>query len=288
MNRTALLVALLVASAGGGLLYFYKQQFEENAVGGAPVAVIMAVKEIAPGTPITEDHIGVRYLPEAYLEARHIKVTDKENIVGVRTAYQIKPNETIQWTDLATGSSQATKLSSLVRVGMRAATVTVDGVTNSNLLVPGDRIDLSMTIIEPERGGPVSQPFMQNILVVAVGAHFGSDTSAADGRLLTVTVSPEAAQRLMLAPTQGRLTATLRNPDDVRILDNLGAASATDVLKIPKPAAVPIIAAPSEKMSPMVDKAIAQGFAAAQANESLLKRYLDGAGGRGDKSKNKR
>jgi len=284
MNRTALLVALVVAFAGAGLLYFYKEKFEENAVGGAPVAVLMAVKEIPPGTAITEEHLGVRYLPEAYVEARHIKVTDRENVVGVRTAYQIKPNETIQWTDLATGSSQATKLSSLVRVGMRASTVTVDGVTNSNLLVPGDRIDLSMTIMEPEKGGPVSQPFMQNVLVVAVGAHFGGDGVASDARLLTVTVSPEAAQRLMLAPTQGKLTATLRNPDDVRILDNLGPAFVADVLKTPKPTAVPIIAAPAEKVSPLVDKAIAQGVAAAKANESFLRKYLDAA----DRSRNRK
>ena len=288
MNRTALMIAVLVAGAGVGLLALYKQRFESQAQGGSPVAVLMAVREVPPGTVIAEEHLGVRYLPEAYIEGRHIRVTDKESVIGIRAGVQLKPNETVQWTDLATGTSQATKLATLVRVGMRATSIQVKGVASSGLVVPGDRVDVLLTTNGVNPADRTTFAFMQNVLVVAVGANFSREEGAETERILTLTVAPEDAQRLTLAQSEGTLSAVLRNPDDVRLLDNLRETRVSEVLRNPVAA---VGAAPSAAGRPSpTEKLIAEGIATNQANsEALMRKYIQmGGKDHSDRSKNKK
>jgi Flp pilus assembly protein CpaB len=283
MNRIALLVALVVAGAGAGLLVLYKKNYESKVVGGAPVGILIAVKEIPRGTPIAEEHLGTRYLPEAYVEPRHIRVTERESVLGVRAGSQIRPNETVQWGDLATGNAQATKLANLVRVGMRAVTVPLQGATASTLVLPGDRIDILLTTAEPGAQDRTTFSFMQNMLVVAVGDSLGNKHEAEreqQNRAVTLTATPEEAQRLTLGQEQGILSAVLRNPDDVRVLENQPATRMKDVYRLPR-ASLPNLAAekPAADLVPTEqDRAIAAGLAAAQAsNEAMLKRLTDAA-----------
>ncbi|HEY0711874.1 MAG TPA: Flp pilus assembly protein CpaB, partial [Polyangia bacterium] len=245
MNRVALIVALVVAGVGAGLLVLYKKNYESKVVGGAPVGVLIAVKEIPRGTPIAEEHLGTRFLPEAYVEPRHIRVTDKEGVLGVRAGSQIRPNETVQWGDLATGNSQATKLANLVRVGMRAVTIPLQGATASTLVLPGDRIDILLTTQEPGAGDRATFSFMQNMLVVAVGDSLGGSNDSEreqQNRAVTLTATPEEAQRLTLGQEQGVLSAVLRNPDDVRVLENQPATRLKDVYRLPR-VSMPTLAA---------------------------------------------
>ena len=55
MNTRALFVALLVAGLGGFLLYVYLQRFEQEASGGAPVKLLVALKPVEPGTVLTDE-----------------------------------------------------------------------------------------------------------------------------------------------------------------------------------------------------------------------------------------
>lgn len=292
MNRTALLIAVLVAGAGAGLLSLYKKRFEDQAQGGAPVAVLMAVKEVAPGTVIAEEHLGVRYLPEAYIEGRHIRAADKESVIGIRAGVQLKPNETVQWTDLATGSAQATKLASLVRVGMRATSILVKGVGSSGLLVPGDRVDVLLTTARGASAGDrTTFSFMQNVLVVAVGNNFTREESTQETeRIVTLMVAPEDSQRLTLASSEGTLSAVLRNPDDVRLLDNLRETHVNDVLRNPIGTVSATAAAASmssARAANDTEKIVAQGIAANQASsEALLRKYIE-LGGKARSKSNK-
>src|SRR5690606_2645701 len=88
---------------------------------------------------------------------------------------------------------------------------------------PGDRIDLLFTVRPPAVPGTapsdeVTAPLMQDLAVLATGSQVApSGDPSGLGRpftSITVEVSPEQAQRLIVAQRSGRLTATLRNPED--------------------------------------------------------------------------
>ena len=116
-------------------------------------------------------------------------------------------------------------LSARVRQGIRALTIAVDEVNSvSGMLRPGDRIDLVFTVRSPLAASSSDSPestqlLMQDILVLATGQRFRDEAERGrdgDRRFATITVevSPEQAQRLILAQRTGRVTALLRHPDD--------------------------------------------------------------------------
>jgi pilus assembly protein CpaB len=94
------------------------------------------------------------------------------------------------------------------------------------MLQPGDRIDLLFTARPPLDGDGGAQPpeatvpLFQGLLVLATGKQVraGVDERAGSRSFSTVTVEvePEHAQRLVVAQRAGRLTAVLRNPDDLQ------------------------------------------------------------------------
>ena len=97
MNRKALFVAAVSAALGLILLFFYQHRFETEAAGGRPVPVLFAVQEIAMGEQLTEAKLGVRNIPEAYLEERHIRRQDLRRVVGVGGAATIPAHHPVRW-----------------------------------------------------------------------------------------------------------------------------------------------------------------------------------------------
>src|SRR5687768_3532363 len=142
MNGKAMLCALLIAVCGAGLLMVYKQRFEEETSGGVRVPILMATQDIALGTVLTDRMVGIRELPQAYLEDRHIRASDASRVIGVPVSMEVTANQSILWSDLATVSTERRDLSSLVRNGQRAVTIEADTTSAfGGLLRPGDRVD---------------------------------------------------------------------------------------------------------------------------------------------------
>lgn len=238
MNGKALLAAVMVGAIGVGLLLLYKQRFEAEASGGAPVAVLMAVKDIPLGAVMTDNLLGVRELPESYVESRHIRASDASRIIGIRASMEIKANESILWTDLATTSGERRDLSSLVKAGMRAITIRADATSAfGGLLRPGDRVDAFLTVSrgEQSQGGRETIPLLQNVIVLAVGQDTGAVES--DGRRpgqvnqVTLSVTVEEAQLVAFATDRGRLSLVLRNPEDIAVLRNQPRTTVDDILQ---------------------------------------------------------
>lgn len=253
MNRKALLAALIAAGIGIAMLFLYMKRFEDEASGGAPVMVLMATQDIPLGAQLSESMIGQRGLPARYIEERHIRAADFRRIVGIRVSMGIKANESILWSDLATTSEQRRDLSALVRNGMRAITVRA-GMNSAfgGLLRPGDRVDVLLTADRPGAAPSVSGdltdarvtiPLLQNCIVLAVGRDTGGEASAnsaggSHGRSqgtttfnqVTLGTTVQQAQVLALAADRGQITLTLRNPDDIAVLDGLPETTAADII----------------------------------------------------------
>ena len=238
MNRKALVAALIIALIGVALLLLYKKRFEDKVSGGAPVAVLMAVQDIPLGTVLTDRMLGVRYMPEAYVEFRHIRARDASRIIGVRMSMEVKANESILWSDLATTTGERRDLSSLVRNGMRAITIRADATSGfGGLLRPGDRVDAFLTVSRAnDDDARVTIPLLQNVIVLAVGQDTGAIQDgnarrAASISQVTLGVTVTQAQLVAFATDRGRLTLVLRNPDDIAILKDLPETTVDDILE---------------------------------------------------------
>ena len=238
MNRKALVAALIIALIGVALLLLYKKRFEEKVSGGAPVAVLMAVQDIPLGTVLTDRMLGGRYMPEAYVEFRHIRARDASRIIGVRMSMEVKANESILWSDLATTTGERRDLSSLVRNGMRAITIRADATSGfGGLLRPGDRVDAFLTVSRAnDDDARVTIPLLQNVIVLAVGQDTGAIQDgnarrAASISQVTLGVTVTQAQLVAFATDRGRLTLVLRNPDDIAILKDLPETTVDDILE---------------------------------------------------------
>ncbi len=252
MNTKALIIAIGAAALGLVLLLLYKQRFEAEASGGVPVRVLIAVQDIPLGAALSENMMGYRLIPQAYLEDRFIRYSDVRRIIGVRVSNGLRANQTVMWTDLATASDARRDLSSLVSTGMRAITVRAD-ITNSfgGLLRPGDRVDvlgtLSRTGGETDR---VTIPLLQNVLVLAAGRDTGGEaqrqtvngTTGSNAPVeisqITLSVSMEEAQLLTYAADRGGaggrhtgLTLVLRNPEDIAILEGVPETNIEDIFE---------------------------------------------------------
>ena len=243
MNTKALIIAIGAAALGLVLLLLYKQRFEAEASGGVPVRVLIAVQDIPLGAALSENMMGYRLIPQAYLEDRFIRYSDVRRIIGVRVSNGLRANQTVMWTDLATASDARRDLSSLVSTGMRAITVRAD-ITNSfgGLLRPGDRVDVLGTLSRTgNEGDRVTIPLLQNVLVLAAGRDTGGEaqrqtvngttgggSAPVEISQITLSVSMEEAQLLTYAADRGGaggrhtgLTLVLRNPEDIAILEGV-------------------------------------------------------------------
>jgi len=235
VNRSALIAAMIMALLGGFLLFAYLKKFEEEASGGAPVKLLVARKQIEPGTVVTDDMLATRIVPAAYVETRAVREAEKTRVVGLRMSTPLQAQQTLMWTDLAITADDKRDLSSLVQPGMRAVGVRAANDDKSFALMrPGDRVDVIATF--PVEGSTQRQSIvlLQNVMVLAVGL----DTSAIDTTkqggspssqdlLLNLSLTLPEAQLLSLAAEKGRISVALRNPDDVRITDSLADLNST-------------------------------------------------------------
>ena len=238
MTRKALVAAMIIALMGVALLLLYKRRFEAEATGGQPVAVLMAVQDIPLGTVLTDRMLGVRHIPEAYVEDRHIHAADARRVIGVRVLTEVKANESILWSDLMTTTDDRRDLSSLVRNGMRAITIRADATSAfGGLLRPGDRVDAFLTVSRSnDPNGGVTIPLLQNVIVLAVGQDTGAVLDTGRGRLrpvsqVTLSVTVAQAQVVAFAEDRGRLTLVLRNPDDIAVIKDLPETTVKDILE---------------------------------------------------------
>jgi pilus assembly protein CpaB len=255
VNKRALWIALGVTVIGAVLLGIYLRRFEQQASGGAPVALLVAVKPIEPGTLLNDDVLTVREVPAAYVETRAVRLSEKQRVIGLRVSSRVEPEQTLMWTDLAMTADDRRDLSALVQPGMRAMTIRprTSGDHTNQLIQPGDRVDVIVTT--GDRGQESTIVLTQNVLVLAVGLDTGSDSGekqhgATRGDALTVSVTIREAQLVSLASDRGRISVALRNPDDVRIVDGLVETTGSALVdartpRAPAPTLTPAASSPA-------------------------------------------
>lgn len=220
MKGRPVFIGLLAASLGVALLALYMRKFEIDATGGAKVELLVAVSPIVRGKPVTEAMLGTKQVPQAYVDQRAIRASERDRVLNLRPVSNIPVLQTLVWTDFVATSDEQRDLSSLVQPGSRATPIRVELDDVLQLIRPGDFVD----IIGVFGDGSASSVLLQRVLVLATGLDTTTNTNAGATRsrieALTVSVSLEESQLLALAQSSGKLSVIVRNPDDQRVAES--------------------------------------------------------------------
>jgi pilus assembly protein CpaB len=136
--------------------------------------------------------------------------------------------------------------------GHRAMTVSVDQVAGvAGFINPGNIVDVVLTASPPGSSQSISKIVLQNVPVLAVG----QIVEQKEGKpvavpTVTTDVSPEDAEKLAVASTQGRLQLVLRRAGDKEVA-NTGGATVSKVMSGAKGGAPVKVTSSTSKKAPV-------------------------------------
>jgi pilus assembly protein CpaB len=185
------------------------------------VRVVAATRDMPLGTLLGPKDI--KLVP--YLERDVPKgvVFDAKMAQGRVLMMPLNMNEPVLSGKLSQPTS-AEGVASVIEPGYRAVSVQITDVTGvAGLIQPGSKVDVLFT-----RPGSMAEAttsiILQNVKVLSTGKTVQSgqtpDPKAPKSPVVTLVLTPEAAQKLELAKNQGKISLSLRNP-----LDNTASAS---------------------------------------------------------------
>ena len=178
--------------------------------------VVVAKVDIPAGTKVIAEQLDVVQFPQNAMPNGVFDSPDK--LVGRVAVMQIAQREPVTDYKLAAVGS-AGGLSAVIPEGYRAMTVKVDDVQGiSGFIMPGALVDV-VVVINPteQQQNPISKIVLQNIKVLANGQNIDrpkNDRDPESVKAVTLQVTPDQAERLALASTEGKLQLVMRNAVD--------------------------------------------------------------------------
>ena len=243
-NRTllVLLVAVGLASLATYGVFRTIRSIPVREVEVATMHVVVAAENLPLGTRIVKEQVKLVGWPAATpLQGSFASV---DEIVGRGLIQPVQANEPLTESRLAPKEAGA-GLSPSIPPGMRALSVKVNDVIGvAGFTVPGARVDV-VVVVNGNDG--MSRTVVSNLQVLTAGTKYDIE-QAKDGQpipssVVTLLVTPEQAERITLAQTNGSITLVLRNPLDttptqtngIRMAGLMGASSTPPVEKPAQP-----------------------------------------------------
>jgi pilus assembly protein CpaB len=221
-TATAVCVTFLILF----LLRNYHSDLVQEMQPKRSLPVVIATRELAVGRTIQPDDVTVR---QVITGLRHFAgFTTSEQVIGRVPTARILPGEVVRDERLAAAAA-GTGLDALLAPGQRAVSIDIsDGSAVSGFLKAGNTVDVLATL----RGDAAGAVFhtvtlLQDVRVLAVDARHDDAVSEESSAVhyrpsVTLAVSPEQAERLAHAHTEGVVTLTLRNDTDHGEVDTPG------------------------------------------------------------------
>ena len=257
MRKSSVIILIVAILMGGSAAFLTRSWLKYQTAAAAKQSastIVVAAESLAYGTIMTADSI-VQIpwysdtLPEGAFAAKDDLLKDGRRVV----LSPMKRGEAVLRTKI-TGPGQRASLASLLEEGKRAVTVQVDDVRGvAGFVLPGDFVDL---VIIADDGSTKRQSYsdilLEHIKVLAI------DQVASEGegqptvaKAVTVEVTKEQAQKILLATNIGKLSLILARPVESKPDPNrrvsekdIGRTSPEPVRPAAPPPPAPIIAAP--------------------------------------------
>src|SRR3981081_711276 len=226
MNRTRLMMIGALALALGAFVSFFvfknlQAKNGQNSVAG--VCVVSAANDIQVGAKVEEPDVRLAKFPA--LDLPQGAYGKRSQVLGRGVVVPIAKGEFILPTKLAPENA-GSGLPSLIPPGMRAVSVRVNEVVSvAGFVTPGTRVDVLLTGTPIGGKEPQTTTVLKNVAVIAAGHTLERSVTgdAQNTPVITLLVSPDDAQRLTLASSEGHIQLSLRNPP--RTLQNEEATS---------------------------------------------------------------
>jgi pilus assembly protein CpaB len=242
MNRNRLLMIGLVALALGFFVSFSvynKMKTKGQPVAQAGAEALVAARNIEVGNKLLPDDVRIaHFVPESLPQNYFRKPSE---VLGRGIVLPIAKGEFILPGKLAEEGA-GSGLPAKIPRGMRAVSVRVNDIVSiAGYVQPGTHVDVLVTG-SPTGGDQQTTTVLENVAVLATGTKL---TASASGdtpdqtSVITLAVSPDDAQKLALASTEGRIQLALRNPLDDR-REGLSSVSVNNLYRkgVPPPAPV--------------------------------------------------
>lgn len=219
MNRTRLMMIGALALALGAFVSFavYRTLQSKTSSGNEnSVEVMVAANDVQVGSKLEDKDLRLARFPlssvpqGAYLS--------KTKLLGRGVIQPIQRGEFVLPSKLAAENS-GSGLPALIPPGMRAVSVRVNEVVGvAGFAVPGTRVDVLLTGNPSGSADRQTSTVLENVAVLAAGQKLERNSAGEpqNAPVITLLVSPDDAQKLTLASTEGRIQLALRNPLDTR------------------------------------------------------------------------
>jgi pilus assembly protein CpaB len=232
------LAAALMLGVFAGLVSWSAIKKKEADVrrGWNLVPVVVAAVDVAEGTVVSFDMISQRSVPEQFVTSSVVKPDSASYIVNQKVLVPVQAGDPLLWSQFET-TKAAERLSTKVQKKARAVTIDAGKTTAVGGWVrPNDHVDLIGTFKDPQTNEQVAVTLLQNVIVLATGKITGTTNvnlipeGQRDYNNVSLLVIPEEAEILVLSQELGALTMSLRNEDDVDVLEERGRATINTLL----------------------------------------------------------
>lgn len=193
-----------------------QEVMSQNNVEEQYAQVLVATTDIAPGVPLDETNVAFKKWPlDAIPQGAVVK---EEQYVERALKGAAVAGEVIMQPKL--GEKGVFGASSEIPEGMRAVTVSVDPTkTHSGQIQPGDRVDVLVTYKSRTNKGMVTKTkaVLEYIKVFSVDSRRASvagENQEVSAKNISLLVTPDNANLLMLAENKGTLHLALRHKGD--------------------------------------------------------------------------
>jgi pilus assembly protein CpaB len=236
-GKTPLFIALALGLLAGIIAWSaIKKKEADVRRGWNLVPVVVASQDIPEGSTITYEMIRQRNVPEQFVTASVVRPDSAAYVVGQKVVVPLQEGDPILWSQFET-TKAAERLSTKVQKKLRA--ITLDARPTSSVggwIRPNDHVDVIGTFRDPQTDENVAVTLLQNITILATGKITGTTNvnlipeSQRDYSTITLMVIPEEAEILTLAAELGNLSMSLRNEEDVDVIEERGRATISTLL----------------------------------------------------------
>ena len=236
-GKTPLVVALMLGLVAGVVSYSAIRHQEYVArKGWNLVPVVVAATDIAEGSTVTFDMVSQRSVPEQFVTSSVVKPDSASYVVNQKVLVAVQAGDPLLWSQFET-TKAAERLSTKIQKKARALTIEANKTTAVGGWVrPNDHVDVLGTFKDPQTNESVAVTLLQNVIVLATGKITGTTNvnlipeNQREYNNVSLLVIPEEAEILVLAQELGALTMSLRNEDDVDVIEERGRATINTLL----------------------------------------------------------
>jgi len=217
--KSVIIIAVIISTVATFGIFRYLQAAKSKGVETEPAFqdVVVIKTSIPLGTRLDDSNIReVEWPRELVPQGSYRSIADISGRVSKIEMYQ---GEVVLESKLAPQGSES-GFSSIIPTGMRALTVEVNNYSGvGGFILPNTRVDVLVTVPSHyKQEESTTKIILENIQVLAVDQIYEREKDdPVTVQTVTLLVTPEQAEKLVLASTEGKLQLSLRNTADSNV-----------------------------------------------------------------------